>query len=102
MGKNSTTNSEELALFTGLLQAAIAREHAVLPQVISVAHLVDAGDWVRASALARGLDSASEAFHDGLCLVAMRHGLVSPGEQLFPACTVCGGSWCSKKCASTV
>ena len=95
MGKNSITNSEELALFKGLLQAAIVREHSVLPQVIGIAYLVEPGDWVQASALARSLNAAAEDFHTGLCETAVRHGLLSPGERLFPVCTMCGGTWCS-------
>jgi hypothetical protein len=95
MEKNPiTTNSEELELFRGLLRVAIEREHALLPQVINVARLVAPGDWVRVAALARGLNEASEEFYQGLCGVAEQHSMLPRGAQLFPVCTVCGGSWC--------
>lgn len=95
MGKNSTVNSEELELFRGLTSGAIVREHAVLRVVISVARLVSPGDWASVSALARGLDEASEQFNDGLREVAGRHGLIGTGQRLFDTCDICGGSWCS-------
>jgi hypothetical protein len=96
MGKNPTENSEELELFQGLLKVAIGRDHALLPRVIAVSGLMPPGDWVRAVALARGLNEASEEFYHGLSAVAEQHGMLPRAAQLLPTCSVCGGSWCEQ------
>jgi hypothetical protein len=90
-----TTNPKELELFRASLRAAIVRDHAVLPRIVGLAHLFNAGDWVRLSSVAYSLAELAEEFADQLCKVAVRQGALAPGERLFPDCPVCGGSWCS-------
>lgn len=95
MVNNSTTNFDELELFTGLLKLAISQEHAIMAQLIAISHLVTPGDWVSATALACGLDQASEQFHFDISVVAHHHRMLTEGERISEPCHVCGGSWCT-------
>jgi hypothetical protein len=95
MVNNPTTDFDELELFTGLLKLAINQDHAVMPRLIAIAHLVTPGDWVSATALACELSQASEQFHFDISVVAHHHRMLPDGERLSEPCPICGGSWCS-------